>query len=202
MSKKKKITFADVLWKIIVKPAWYWLVTIIPTAIAMYQFFGGDRNTIANISSRIWLVVAIIAFLLTIVISTFIFRNSRLLLHDKTKRSGRSRNKKALSAKSDAKDGGQSVAISGNNYAPINQGSNIAPQYDHETQPNIEVTKFGSEVLTLKLINKIAGQAIQIGVGETLERFYIEFVNRKKTGVKTEDAIKVYVNISFLHSRL
>jgi hypothetical protein len=67
-----------------------------------------------------------------------------------------------------------------------------------KTYPNIVVTKFDSEVLTLKLITKTDnGQTVQVGQGETLERFYVEFVNRKLEGIKTEDAISIYVVVSF-----
>jgi hypothetical protein len=198
MPKKKKPTLFGALWEIIIKPAWFWLVTIIPAAISIFQFFGGDESMIANVPARIWLIISATMLILTVTVSSYNYvQELNSSNQSKPKKDAKKNKSKSTTTKSRAKNGGQSVAISGNNYAPIIQESNRVLQSHQETLPNVQVTKFGSEVVTLKLLNKIAGEKVQVGIGETLERFYIEFVNKKKLGVKTEDAIRVYVKVAF-----
>lgn len=191
----------DAIWEIVVEMGWYWLVTIIPAGMTIFGEFqdslSPDKRSRAlmliyhYLPPVVWMIIAMIAFAITIIIGA----KKYIKNHTNDIRAIDLDNSELLVIK--------------NNYAPVtiikdskmNNGitspSNKVSQLYRETYPNIQVAGFGSEVITLKLVQKINGEAVQVGVGETLERFYIEFVNKKRAGIETEDAISIYVLISF-----
>jgi hypothetical protein len=71
-----------------------------------------------------------------------------------------------------------------------------------ETRPNISIGQFHNEITPIEMIAKTSsGTIIQTGRKETVERFYVEFINSKKPNVKRESADGVYVRIDFFDSQ-
>jgi len=71
-----------------------------------------------------------------------------------------------------------------------------------ETRPNISIGKFNNEITPIEVIAKTSeGTIIPTGRKEIVERFYVEFINSKKSNVKTENADGVYVRIDFFDSQ-
>jgi hypothetical protein len=71
-----------------------------------------------------------------------------------------------------------------------------------KTRPNIVQPNFGFEVTPLNKITQNAfGKTEHLGPGDIVERYYIEFQNKKRPKIGTEDADDVYVKISFFDSK-
>lgn len=69
-----------------------------------------------------------------------------------------------------------------------------------KTKPNIIQPKFGFEVTPLnKITQNVFGKTEHLGYGDIVERYYIEFQNKKRPRIITEDADDIYVKISFFN---
>jgi hypothetical protein len=67
-----------------------------------------------------------------------------------------------------------------------------------KTEPNILTPVFGVEVTPLSTVRQNPfGVKEYVSPGETVERFYIEFQNKKKPNIATEDVDDVYVVVTF-----
>jgi hypothetical protein len=67
-----------------------------------------------------------------------------------------------------------------------------------KTKPNIQTPVFGVEVTPLSNVRQNPyGVKEFVSPGETVERFYIEFQNKKKPNVATEDVDDIYAIVTF-----
>ena len=129
MNQENRISFLEVIKAIIVEPAWYWLITIIPTTLTILQGTRAevpeqyrDRFMISHIYNLLpywaWILISVGSFFLTVTIGAYRFVKRKI------------EPQLAISVSSRAESGGQSI-ISG-------RDTHIYPPTESK-QPNITI---------------------------------------------------------------
>ncbi len=163
MPKKKKTSLLKIFLDVVIKSFWYLLISVIPAFIAIYQYFVGTNRMSIKPSLQVWIAITVVIVLLSLSIGFYNY-SKELKMGNKPKK--RPRNTTSKTVRSNVKNGGQSVAVGGNNLAPIIQGITHPPKQRPDLSKLNEVRRKG-----YLLRNEGMKPMVEIQVDEWLVRF-------------------------------